>query len=272
MATITLHRPEAANALNAAMIDDIDAAFDRGRSRRRRARSWCSRAEGKHFSAGHDLKELFDGDRARGRRCATRPRASCTTSRSCTSTAACGSATSASRPSPRCRAAARRRADAGVHVRPDRRRRRRRVLEPGAAHDGRRRRAAGRAVGARRPQGQGVPPLRRDARRRSRPSGSGSSTGSCPAPSSTRAAREMADKIALVPPITAQVVKDIDQRTPSTAWASATPGGTTSWSTSSCRTPTRAERARGAASSRRHGRGEARAAGRRHAAPDGVSP
>ena len=67
-----------------------------------------------------------------------------------------------------------RRADAGVHVRPHRRRRRRPVLQPGAAHDGRRRRAAGRAVGARAPQGQGVPALRRDARRRARPSASGS--------------------------------------------------------------------------------------------------
>ena len=59
VATITLRRPEAANSLNAAMIDDLDATF-----------SWAEAddavrvvvlgAEGKHFCAGHDLKELFE--------------------------------------------------------------------------------------------------------------------------------------------------------------------------------------------------------------------
>ena len=46
--------------------------------------------------------------------------------------------------------------------------------EPGAAHDRRRRRAAGRAVGARHPQGQGVPALRARRSTPTRPSGSGS--------------------------------------------------------------------------------------------------
>ncbi len=57
------------------------------------------------------------------------------------------------------------RTDAGVHVRPDRRGRRRPLLEPGPAHVRRRRRAAGRAVGAGAAQGQGVPAVRGDARR-----------------------------------------------------------------------------------------------------------
>ncbi len=59
----------------------------------------------------------------------------------------------------------RRRAHAGRHVRPHRGRRRRRVLQPGAAPHRGRRGAAGRALGARDPQGQGVPLHRRHHRR-----------------------------------------------------------------------------------------------------------
>ncbi|MDZ7731865.1 MAG: hypothetical protein U5R31_00995 [Acidimicrobiia bacterium] len=55
--------------------------------------------------------------------------------------------------------------DAGGDVRPHRRRRRRRVPEPGAADERRGRRAAGRALGARTAEGQGVPPHRTRDRR-----------------------------------------------------------------------------------------------------------
>ena len=59
VATITLQRPEAANALNAAMIDDIDGAFDLAEADED-VRVVVLGAEGKHFCAGHDLKELFE--------------------------------------------------------------------------------------------------------------------------------------------------------------------------------------------------------------------
>jgi len=60
VATITLRRPEAANALNAAMIDELDGAFDRAEADDE-VRVVVLAAEGKHFCAGHDLKELFEG-------------------------------------------------------------------------------------------------------------------------------------------------------------------------------------------------------------------
>ena len=61
------------------------------------------------------------------------------------------------------------------------------VLQSGAAHDGCRRRAAGRAVGAWHPPGEGVPPRRRGDRRRTKRGASASSTRSSPAPSSWHA-------------------------------------------------------------------------------------
>ncbi len=59
VATITMRRPEAANALNAALIDEIDAAFDLAEADDD-VRVVVLAAEGKHFCAGHDLKELFE--------------------------------------------------------------------------------------------------------------------------------------------------------------------------------------------------------------------
>ncbi|ROO85937.1 enoyl-CoA hydratase/carnithine racemase [Actinocorallia herbida] len=55
IATITLNRPEAANAQNMQLLDELDAAFTRGASDEDVA-VIVLRAEGKHFSAGHDLK------------------------------------------------------------------------------------------------------------------------------------------------------------------------------------------------------------------------
>jgi enoyl-CoA hydratase len=60
VATVTLGRPEAANALNAAMIDELDQAFDLADAADD-VRVVVLAAEGKHFCAGHDLKELFEG-------------------------------------------------------------------------------------------------------------------------------------------------------------------------------------------------------------------
>ena len=60
VATITLARPAQANALDSAAIEQLDAAFDRAEADVA-VRVVVLAAEGKHFSAGHDLKELFEG-------------------------------------------------------------------------------------------------------------------------------------------------------------------------------------------------------------------
>jgi enoyl-CoA hydratase len=56
--TITLDRPESANAQNTQLIDELDAAFDRA-GEDDDVRVVVLAGEGKHFSAGHDLKELL---------------------------------------------------------------------------------------------------------------------------------------------------------------------------------------------------------------------
>jgi enoyl-CoA hydratase len=61
IATITLARPEAANAQNSALIAELDAAFDRADADDD-VRVVVLAGEGKHFSAGHDLKELLAGE------------------------------------------------------------------------------------------------------------------------------------------------------------------------------------------------------------------
>src|SRR5260370_14881380 len=55
---ITLDRPESANAQNTQLIDELDAAFDRADADDD-VRVVVLAGEGKHFSAGHDLKELL---------------------------------------------------------------------------------------------------------------------------------------------------------------------------------------------------------------------
>ena len=57
VATITLNRPDAANAQDSALIDALDAAFDRA-DEDDGVRVVILAAAGKHFSAGHDLKAL----------------------------------------------------------------------------------------------------------------------------------------------------------------------------------------------------------------------
>ncbi|MGQ0804714.1 MAG: enoyl-CoA hydratase [Actinomycetota bacterium] len=62
VATVTLDRPEAANAQNSRLIDELDAALDLTDADDA-VRVVILAGEGKHFSAGHDLKELMaDGD------------------------------------------------------------------------------------------------------------------------------------------------------------------------------------------------------------------
>jgi enoyl-CoA hydratase/carnithine racemase len=54
IATLTLNRPEAANAQNMELLDELDTAWTRAAADDE-VRVIVLRAEGKHFSAGHDL-------------------------------------------------------------------------------------------------------------------------------------------------------------------------------------------------------------------------
>jgi enoyl-CoA hydratase len=60
IATITLARPEAANAQSSELIGELDAAFDLAVADDN-VRVIVLAADGKHFSAGHDLKEILAG-------------------------------------------------------------------------------------------------------------------------------------------------------------------------------------------------------------------
>ena len=60
VATITLDRPEAANAQNSRLLDELDGALDRADADDD-ADVVVLAGEGKHFSAGHDLKEILTG-------------------------------------------------------------------------------------------------------------------------------------------------------------------------------------------------------------------
>ena len=65
VATITMNRPQVANAQNTALIDAIDAGFDRAEADDT-VRVVILAGAGKHFSSGHDLKELVGGQGADG--------------------------------------------------------------------------------------------------------------------------------------------------------------------------------------------------------------
>lgn len=56
IATISLNRPEAANAQSFALLDELDAAWRRAADDDDEARVIVLRGNGRHFSAGHDLK------------------------------------------------------------------------------------------------------------------------------------------------------------------------------------------------------------------------
>jgi len=57
VATITMNRPEVANAQNSELIDALDAAFDEA-EQDEAVRVVILAARGRHFSSGHDLKAL----------------------------------------------------------------------------------------------------------------------------------------------------------------------------------------------------------------------
>ncbi|MEU4317379.1 enoyl-CoA hydratase [Nocardia fluminea] len=58
IATITLDRPQAANAQNSDLLDELDAAWTRA-AQDPEVAVIVLRGEGKHFSAGHDLKDRW---------------------------------------------------------------------------------------------------------------------------------------------------------------------------------------------------------------------
>lgn len=60
VATITLNRPDAANAQSTQMLEEIDAALDVAEADDA-VRVVVLTGQGKHFSAGHDLKEILEG-------------------------------------------------------------------------------------------------------------------------------------------------------------------------------------------------------------------
>ncbi len=61
VATITMNRPEVANAQNTALIDGIDGFLDQADADDE-VRVVVLAGSGKHFSAGHDLKALVGGE------------------------------------------------------------------------------------------------------------------------------------------------------------------------------------------------------------------
>jgi enoyl-CoA hydratase/carnithine racemase len=60
VAVITLNRPEAANAQTMALLDDLNDAWTRAASDEE-VRVVVLKANGRHFSAGHDLKDRWPG-------------------------------------------------------------------------------------------------------------------------------------------------------------------------------------------------------------------
>ena len=61
VATITMNRPDMANAQDSTLIDELDAAFDLADADDA-VRVVILAGAGKHFSSGHDLKALVAGD------------------------------------------------------------------------------------------------------------------------------------------------------------------------------------------------------------------
>jgi len=59
VATVTMNRPEAANAQSTALLEELEAAFDRADADDD-VRVVILAGAGKHFSSGHDLKGLLD--------------------------------------------------------------------------------------------------------------------------------------------------------------------------------------------------------------------
>ena len=192
IAAITLNRPEARNAQNKQMLDELDACWTKAARGRRRPRD---RAEGERpallvgarhrdqAGRGHDHRPEEQGPR--------------------------GDLPLRARPLPRLLAQVARRAEAldrrragrlhrGRHdavlaVRPDPRRRERLLQRSGAAHGHRRRRVPRAHLGVRREEGQGAALHRRPLRRaRGAPARHGEPRGARPRSSKRRPSRSRA--------------------------------------------------------------------------------
>ena len=61
VATLTMNRPQVANAQDSALIDALDAGFDRADADDD-VRVVILAGAGKHFSAGHDLKAIVGNE------------------------------------------------------------------------------------------------------------------------------------------------------------------------------------------------------------------
>lgn len=72
VATVTLNRPEALNALNAAMMDDLDEAFSLLRSNAGIRVVLLTGSGERAFAAGADIRELLDTDSVSGKRTSER--------------------------------------------------------------------------------------------------------------------------------------------------------------------------------------------------------
>ena len=174
VATITMNRPNAANAQSMELIDALDAAFDIAEGDDD-VRVVVLAANGKHFSSGHDLKELVGPDSAKLREAAVDPRGEVPPRTedvrgAVPSHSRLPEADHRGRPGQ----VHRRRSDARMHVRHHRGRRRRGLLQPGAPYERRGGRVARRTVGVRDPTSEGVPARLFRSSTPKRPSDSGS--------------------------------------------------------------------------------------------------
>ena len=190
IAIVTMNRPEYRNAQNSAMTYALDARVPARRSTTTTVKVIVLAGAGKHFSAGHDIgtpgprrrralrqhgDHLVGPRRPRRRRPALRPRDG-GLSRHVPAVARDPQADD--------RDGAgrlhRRRADAGVRLRPDRRLRRRVLRRSRGAHGDSGRRVLRAPVGARPARGQGDPVHRRPLLARSAPTSGAWSTASSP--------------------------------------------------------------------------------------------
>ena len=201
IATITLNRPEAANAQNTELLDELDAAWTRAAEDNDVA-VIVLRANGKHFSAGHDLRgggpvpDKITLEFIIQHESQALPRVH---------------AALAQRPE----AVDRRRAGpvhlrrpaAVLAVRPDRGRRRCAVLRPGGADGHRRRRIPRPHLGTRRPQGQGDPVHRPGDDRRGGASSTGMVNRVVPRDELDTETRALAEQIAKMPPFALRQAK-----------------------------------------------------------------
>ena len=210
MAAFTMNRPDVANAQDTSPDRRHRRRLRPGRRRRRRSTWWSWPATGKHFSAGHDLKALVGSDepdewvtmratpegKFRHEQVMYFDRCQRIYHFRKPTIAAVQGACVAAGLMLACMCDLIVASDDAT------------LPEPRAADDRGRGGAPGRALGAGHPQGQGVPVDRARSSTPPRPGAWAWSTGWSPRAELAERVAELADRVALVPPATAQVVKD----------------------------------------------------------------